>query len=108
MKSKNHNIPLPALLSALGVTKQELSSNIRTQRLSDARAMVAYILGKHSHMTQQDIANLFETSQAGVCKMQMRHQSLLDSNREYRSKWEILAKYLSEHLNINIKDYEKK
>ena len=81
-----NDIPLDQLLGALNVTMAELRNGVKSQRLTDARAMVAAIFRKHYHIRQQDIAILLSASQAAVSKMLERHQQLLQ-DPAYQNKF---------------------
>ena len=94
-------IPLGKLLQTLGITEKELRSAVRTQRLSDARAMAAAVLSQHFHLSQIAIAELFKVTQPGVCRMKRRHQNLLQFNAGYRQRWENVINTISNHSKTN-------
>ena len=93
------DIPLEELLKILGVSVRELQSRVRTRRLSDARSMIAALLAPKYRMRQQDVADLFGTSQAAVSKMLVRHHQLMQFNTVYRNRYEQLYKLMSNRKN---------
>ena len=74
------------LLDTLGVTLDQLQSSVRTQRLSDARAMFAAALMQQAGMSQQKVARILHTTQPGVSLMLKRHECLL-VYPHYRALW---------------------
>ena len=74
-------------MKILGVTPEELRSRNRSNRLADARSMMAAILIKEPDVHQVDIADLYGFSQVAVSKMLTRHKLLLRVNRDYRNRF---------------------
>jgi hypothetical protein len=79
-----NEIPLDQLLGTLRVTMAELRNGVKSQRLSDARSIVAAIFKKHYRIRQKDVAEILGTSQASVSKMLERHQQLLQDPKYLR------------------------
>ena len=82
----NNNFHLDKLFQVLKVTAAELKSDVRTQRLGDARAMFAAKLIEQPGVLQTDIARYLHTTQASVSLMIKRHNCLL-IYPHYRSLW---------------------
>ena len=82
----NNNFNLDKLFKALKVTAAELKSDVRTQRLGDARALFAAKLIEQPGVLQTDIARYLHTTQASVSLMIKRHNCLL-IYPHYRSLW---------------------
>ncbi len=85
-KNIRNSFKLKELLTLLNVTEEELRSSVRTQRLSDARAMFAAKMMQQQGVTQQDIARYLRTTQPGVSLMLKRHECLL-IYPHYRALW---------------------
>ena len=75
---------LKRVIDLLGVTLEELRSESRERRITDARTMLAAALP----ITQHQVAIILGCSQPAVHKMRKRHQILLRCDRKYRAKWE--------------------
>ena len=82
----NNNYNLKELLDTLGVTLDQLQSSVRTQRLSDARALFAAALMQQPGMSQQKVARILHTTQPGVCIMLQRHERMM-MYAHYRAQW---------------------
>ena len=80
------------ILTILGLTIEDLLGCHKTRKVSDARALIAAALKSIFHLSQKDIAQTMGKSQAAVSKMQKRHEDLLDSDLEYREKWNKVKK----------------
>lgn len=78
-----------SVIDFLGVSLEELRSKRRTQRLADARCMLAASLS----VSQQQVAAILDCTQPAVHKMRRRHKVLLQCDAAYRSVWNALISY---------------
>ena len=78
-----------SVIDFLGVSLEELRSKRRTQRLADARSMLAASLP----VSQQQVAAILDCTQPAVHKMRRRHKELLQCDSAYRSVWMALSSY---------------
>ena len=75
---------LRIIIDFLGVSLEEIRSESRERRVTDARTMLAAALP----ITQRQVAILLGCSQPAVHKMRQRHKHLLQYDKEYRETWE--------------------
>lgn len=78
-----------SVIDFLGVSLEELRSKRRTQRLADARSMLAASLP----VSQQQVAAILGCTQPAVHKMRRRHEALVQCDAAYRSVWKALLSY---------------
>ena len=81
---------LKALAERLGVTEETLLSHCRKAELVDARAMAVVTMMNRLHLRQQDVAPLFDISQAAVSKLLSRHRSMMETDRDYKERFDQL------------------
>lgn len=72
------------IIDFLGVSLEEIRSESRERRITDARTMLAAALP----ITQRQVAILLGCTQPAVHKMRQRHKHLLQYDKEYRETWE--------------------
>ena len=87
IKSQN---PLKQVMSAFGITLEELRSGSRKQHLVDARSLVAALLMQQRFTRQQDVAELLGISQAAVSHLLVRHKNLMEVDPKYQRKSQIV------------------
>lgn len=81
---------LSVFAQCLGVTMDDLLSHCRKVELVDARSMIVAVLIEHAHLRQQDVAPLFDFSQAGVSKLLTRHHLMMKNpggNLDYQKRF---------------------
>ena len=75
------------VLRKLGVTERELLGRCRRQGLVDARCLMAAALMGQPLMNQKGVARILGVSQAAVSHLLKRHEALMETDAEYKNKW---------------------
>ena len=81
---------LDSLSKKLGVKSKDVLSRKRTQKLVDARRMIAATLMRKEQVYQQDIADLFGISQPAVSKLLAKHKDLIQTDKQYLADFSAL------------------